>query len=156
MDVCVGCTKKFYHGGEMASGGGRWRRCAAFERLGYSPCWRAYILTNAELSNPAIIREGRKSAFDRRVPYRAMLDYLTDLLRDFRGVFVDPRSGAQIDLDMTPLEEAPVSWFRDFIRPYPADTRPRLRSSAMGRWRAALSILRATDSNGGMWGATPA
>ena len=134
MDVCGGCTKKFYRGGEMASGGA-WRQCAASERLGYSPCWRAYILTNAELSNPAIIRDGRKSAFERRVSYRGMLDYLTDLLRDFGGVFVDRRSGAQVDLDMTPLEDAPVHWFRDLIRPCADTARPRTRFQARERWR---------------------
>jgi hypothetical protein len=85
-----------------------------------------------------------------------MLDYLTDLLRDFRGVFVDRRSGAQIDLDMTPLEDAPVHWFRDLIRPCPAPVRPRTRVEGHERWRSALSILRATDPNGSLWGAVRA
>ena len=152
MNVCGGCTKKFYRDSEMARGEA-WRQCAVFERLGYSPCWRAYVVTDAELSDPEIIRQGRKSAFERGVPYRAMLDYLTDLLRDFRGNFVDRRSGAEVELDMTPLEDAPVHWFRDLIRPCPAPVVPRTRIEAKDRWRTALSILRATDRN---WGGVPA
>lgn len=143
MDVCGGCTK------QIRGNGGR---CAAFERLGYSPCWRAYVLTDEELSDPEIIRQGRKSAFERRVSYRAMLDYLTDLLRDFRGVFVDRRSGVEVDLDMTPLEDAPVHWFRDLTRPCPEPVRPRTRIEGRERWRAAFTILRATDPN---WGGVP-
>lgn len=152
MNACGRCARTF----DVEVGSRKRRQCAAFDRLGYFPCWRAYILTDEELSDPEIIRNGRTSALRRGVSYRGMLDYLTDLLRDFGGVFVDRRSGAQVDLDMTPLEDAPVHWFRDLIRPCPTSVRPRTRVEGKERWRAALSILRATDPNGGMWGAARA
>lgn len=152
MTGCGTCGEKLNRKSPMTCGSVECR-CFKMGFFGYSPCWQVYIFTDAELSNPAIIRDGRNNAHERRVPYRGMLDYLTDLLRDFPGVFVDRRSGALVSIDMTPLEDAPVHWFRDLIRPCPIVVRPRVRIEARERWRVALTLLRATDPNGACWGA---
>lgn len=127
--------------------------CQHTSRIGYRRLLRAALVTDAELLNPTFLRDGRQSAFNRGVSYRAMLDYLTDALRDYQGDFVERRSGREVFLDMSPLEDAPVHWFRDLIRPCKDNVRPRVRIEAKERWRVALSILRATDPLGECWGA---
>jgi hypothetical protein len=110
------------------------------------------VLTDAELQNPHVVRDGRNYAAGLGVPYRQMLEFLTDRYRDYRGVFVDASSGEEMLLDMEVLESASEYWFRDMMRPCPPNIRPRIRRSARERWRVALSILRATAPDGEFWG----
>jgi len=79
-----------------------------------------------------------------------LLDHIVNLNRDYSGRFfdskagfLDPRTGKfrEVFVDMDPLEEAPVEWWRDNFGPAVA-TNPiiRVRREAQPRWQALGSV----------------
>lgn len=101
------------------------------------------LVSDAELRDPAFVREMRKYGASLHVPYEAMQDWITTfyacapiVFRDenYRETYVETRHF-----------EAPNFhfWVRDFCTPVPAGVRPRVRREAWERTRAFTSLLRA-------------
>lgn len=113
---------------------------------GYCRRLRSRIITDAELSNPAFIRDLRAYAAELRVSCDRWLDYLLDAYRDYPGLIVDGL-GREGVLNTEVFDEPSIRyWFRDFAgTPCQPDIVPRVRREAWERVRALATILRAVD-----------
>lgn len=83
--------------------------------------------------------------------HRSKIDAIVDAYRDYDGRFYDPVAGfidpmtnqfQEAFIDMEPLEDAPIEWWRDHFGPNPAPIR-RVRAEAVPRWQAIGSLYRA-------------
>ena len=122
--------------------------------------YKGFIFCNGKLISPLLTPQDAKSAvFHCRlrdkvaalgVHYADLLDYLNDRYRDWSGSFYDQglplgeRKIGPIDeifVDMEPLYDAPVEWWRDTFGPR-ALQHPivRVRCEALPRWRAIGSL----------------
>lgn len=116
------------------------------------------MVTAEDLADPAMIRGLRWSAFMQNVRPVDWVDHATNLYRDYPGTVFD-RAGKTLSLDMTPLEEASMEWWRDFCcRPCSMAIVPRVRCEAMPRAIVLGTILRAASlADAYLWGlASPA
>lgn len=111
----------------------------------YSP-----LLTISDVSNPTFVTHIKTRIVDLGVHHSRLLDHFANLNRDYLGRYFDTEIGF-LDLstgrfreefvDLEPLEEAPIEWWRDNFSPAVAQ-KPveRLRCEARPRWRALGSI----------------
>ncbi len=119
-------------------------RCITCQINGFCPKIRSPRVTDAELYDPSFIRAVREFAHNLQISPTQWLDHLTDMYRDYRGTIVNEH-GRRIDLDMEVFEIDSIrEWFRDFVRPMPAFTTPRIRGESRERLRILATILRTT------------
>ncbi|MGD1923186.1 MAG: hypothetical protein ACFB03_03215 [Paracoccaceae bacterium] len=114
------------------------------------------LLKSKDLKSATILRGLRWSAFMQKVRAVDWLDHSYNLYRDVPGVIVDDLR-REVQLDLTPLEEAPYEWWRDFCcRPCRPDTPVRVRAEARNRVIVLGTILRATSvAEAYLWGMQP-
>ncbi|GFE65548.1 hypothetical protein [Litoreibacter roseus] len=127
-------------------------KCELCNLLGYCSRIRTRIATDAELSNPEFICSVRWMAYHENIPRRAWPDHLADILRDYKGVFVDGRDEV-VELKTDALEyeeglegsEPPhAEWYRDFCNtPCAEGAKPFVREAAWERARILATLLRA-------------
>ena len=130
--------------------------CCHCLHLGYCRKRKSLIVTDRELENPEFLRDVRTTAASLDILPSEWLEQLYDWLRDYPGRIVN---GAWQEMYIRTEElEAPFfrEWMRNFLRPVPANVKPRLRMSARERVRVVASILRATFPKEAMkWGLRP-
>ena len=108
------------------------------------------LLSLSEVSCPLQITNLKRRILALGVQHASLLDYFSNLNRDYVGRFFDPEAGflnvqtgkfQEVYVDMDPLEEAPIEWWRDNVSPAVAE-KPivRLRCEARPRWQALGSI----------------
>lgn len=108
------------------------------------------LLSLTEVSCPRRVTRLKKRIVELGLHHRQLLDHFANLNRDYRGRFFNSEAGflkletgkfQEVFVDMEPLEEAPVEWWRDNFAPAYAN-RPvlKLRSEARPRWQALGSI----------------
>ena len=115
-------------------------------------CPDAYcpLLTLSDASCPIKVTSLKRCVLNLGVHHAKLLDHITDLNRDYLGRFFDPEEGfldlqtgkfREVFVDLDPLEEAPVEWWRDNFGPAVA-TNPiiRVRCEAQSRWQALGSV----------------
>ena len=111
----------------------------------YSP-----LLTISDVSSPTFVTHIKARIVDLGVHHSRLLDHFANLNRDFVGRYFDTDIGfldltsgrfREVFVDLEPLEEAPIEWWRDNFSPIVAQ-KPveRLRCEARPRWRALGSI----------------
>ena len=108
------------------------------------------ILTLGEVSNAPFVNAIKTDICALQVAYPDLLDHLTDLNRDYRGRYFDPEAGfldpdtgrfREVFVDMQPLEDARIEWWRDNFGPTAAVRDVvRVRGEASARWQAIGSI----------------
>ncbi|MCI4663728.1 MAG: hypothetical protein MRY74_03310, partial [Neomegalonema sp.] len=117
-------------------------------------CRSAWLVSDAELSNPEFIRDVRAFAHALGVAPDAWRDYLSNLYRDYPGAIL-MRAGVEIFLDMSEFERPNIhSWFDHFCcAPCPDHVTPYLRQEAWERGRVLATILRARfPEKAAFWG----
>lgn len=115
-------------------------------------CPDAYcpLLTLSDARCPIKVTCLKRRVLNLGVHHAKLLDHITDLNRDYSGRFFDPIAGfldartgkfREVFVDLDPLEEAPVEWWRDNFGPA-VTARPiiRVRREARPRWQALGSV----------------
>ncbi|KZY52579.1 MAG: hypothetical protein RLP08_03450 [Marinovum algicola] len=108
------------------------------------------LLSLSEVSCPSLVTNLKQRILALGVQHASLLDYFSNLNRDYMGRFFDSEAGflnlqtgkfQEVYVDMDPLEEAPIEWWRDNFSPAVAE-KPviRLRCEARPRWQALGSI----------------
>lgn len=125
------------------------------------------VLCDEKLISPLLTFQDAKSAVfacglrDKVVAlglhHAKLLDYLNDEYRDWSGCFYDRRpampswssmKAREVFVDMDPLYEAPVEWWRDTFGPKAVQSPIiRIRREALPRWRAIGSLYYAWHPN---------
>jgi hypothetical protein len=114
----------------------------------------AKLVSDSELSDPEFIRDVRGFAHGLNVSSYHWRDFLTDLLRDYKG-WIEGPDGTEAFLNMRAFEiENQRAWFRDFCcTPTKDHIKPYVRKEARGRAKILATILRAAYPNEAlMWG----
>ena len=118
----------------------------------YTFCPDAYcpLLSVSDVSCPIKVDGLKRRIIDMGVHHAKLLDHMTDLNRDYVGRFFDPIAGfldartgkfREVFVDVDPLEEAPVEWWRDnFGLAVAAKPITRVRCEARPRWQALGSV----------------
>lgn len=111
----------------------------------YSP-----LLSLAEVSCPIRVTALKRRILSLGVHHGRLLDHIVDLNRDYSGRFFDPEAGfldprtgkfREVFVNIDPLEEAPVEWWRDNFGPAVASSPIiRVRCEAQPRWQALGSV----------------
>lgn len=132
--------------------------CVPCYNLGYCAKIAVPVLSECDLANPQIIRGIKNTAYTKRIASSDWLDYACALYRDYPGWVYDPATQREVFIDMEPLEDAPLEWWRDFCnKPCDPDIIPRVRREARARVIALGSILRAAfPVEAALWGIRPA
>lgn len=132
--------------------------CPLCLSLGYCQNRRTPIVAPSALKDGEFVRGIKHTARQRGVCASEWPEYATNLYRDYPGWIFDPHTGEEVFLDMEPLYEAPIEWWRDFcVRPCSPRIVPRVRREAIARVVALASILRACfPAEALLWGKTPA
>lgn len=108
------------------------------------------LVTLVDVSCPLRVTRLKQRILALGIHHSRLLDFFFDRYRDYTGRFFDPEAGfldvktgkfQEVFVDMDPLEEAPVEWWRDNFGPAVA-AKPitRLRCEASPRWQALGSI----------------
>lgn len=111
----------------------------------YSP-----LLSLSEVSSPNKVTALKRRILSLGVHHGRLLDHFVDLNRDYMGRFFDPEAGfldlrtgkfREAFVDIDPLEDAPLEWWRDNFSPAVAtNSIVRVRCEAQPRWQALGSV----------------
>lgn len=127
-------------------------RCASY---GYCAQYNVPVVTDAELANSAFLRDVKATAFDLNIKASDWLESVYSFYRDCLARLFDPKSGAEVFLDMEEFEVPHIrEWFRDWVcTPVADDNQLYAHPSSKERVRALATILRARfPEKALMWG----
>jgi len=111
----------------------------------YSP-----LLSLADVNCPLRVTRIKTRIIELGVHHSKLLDHFANLNRDYVGRYFEPSAGflnqetghfQEVFVDLEPLEDAPIEWWRDNFSPAVAENPVvRLRCEARPRWLALGSI----------------
>lgn len=121
------------------------------------PAWNVFcadsyspLLSLPDVSCPIKVTALKSRIVSMGIHHGRLLDHIVDLNRDYSGRYFDPEAGfldpqtgkfREVFVDIDPLEEAPLEWWRDNFGPAVA-AKPisRVRCEAQPRWQALGSV----------------
>lgn len=129
--------------------------CQKCFRVGHCLQKTVPIVNDVEIGDPEFVRVARNFLASLPVTDSEWLEHAHNLNRDLTITIIEGANW-RIDLDMSPLEidyddedlieACPAEkrlrlWFRDIIKPVPADTNPRVRLEAKERFRILATLI---------------